>query len=208
MSAPAGWYADAAGTPRWWDGYGWADSSTYSRTPLVMPQVAPGTSTNTVWVWLGVLLPLLSVIPTFGYLDQMRRGMLDVVALIPRDGSTPDPQALVEAQLGMVFNGWYLVVMVVSWAMYGVSVWFAVLDARELSARGFLRPFHWAWSFVGASVYVIGRHVVIYRRGGRGAGPLWVTIATQVALVLATIIWSAVLTVQLMEAVLALMPTW
>lgn len=173
----------------------------------MMPRVVPGTSANTVWIWLSVLLPILSVIPMFGYLDAMWRSMRDMLAFMTTDGSITDPQAFFEAQLGMVFNVWYLILMVIGWATYGVSVWFAALDARELEARGFLRPFHWAWSFLGVIVYVIGRHVVIYRRGGRGAGPLVVMIVTQVVLMLASIVWSTVMSVQMMEAIFSMVPT-
>jgi cytochrome bd-type quinol oxidase subunit 2 len=64
--------------------------------------------------------------------------------------------------------------------IYGLFVVAAALDYRALSARGVPRPFHWAWTFLSALVYIIGRTVVARRRTGTGLAPLWVTIATLV----------------------------
>lgn len=47
------------------------------------------------------------------------------------------------------------------------------LDRRELRARGVERPFHWAWSILSVLVYLIGRSVVVRRRVGGSAAPLW-----------------------------------
>jgi hypothetical protein len=35
------------------------------------------------------------------------------------------------------------------------------LDWRRLRNAGVVRPFHWAWIFLGPTVYVIGRTVVL-----------------------------------------------
>lgn len=202
MSAPAGWYPDAAGAPRWWDGYGWADEYRVPPDPQP-PQVAPGTSSHTVWVWLiVVLLPLLNVFPAFLYLDQMLRGVLDLVALLPASGSAPDPQRLLAAELSLIFNPWLLVMTVIGWGSTALYVWFAFLDARELERRGFAAPFPWLWSLLSPLVYVIGRHAVIRRRGGKGAAPLIVTIAIQVAVFVATMVWTVVLMFQVTAAIL------
>ncbi len=155
-----------------------------------------------MWVWLIVLLPLLSLFPVFLYLDQMLRGMVDLVALFPTSGSAPDPQRLVAAELALFFNPWFLVLMVIGWGTSALYVWFAFLDARELERRGFAAPFPWLWSLLSPLVYVIGRHAVIRRRGGKGAAPLIVTIAIQIAVFVATMVWTVVLMFQVTAAIL------
>lgn len=177
MSALPGWYQDAAGMPRWWDGQRWVDTQ-----PI--PQVAPGTNTSTLWIWLIALLPIVTAIPLIGYFMQLQQSLVDLIALMPSDGSRPDPRRILAAEMGLLFTPWYLVLVMSGWALYGASVWFAARDVRELSARGVASPFPWAWSFLSPLVYVIGRHVVIRRRGGSGSGPL---IASIVILVIAVV---------------------
>lgn len=178
MSAPSGWYADAAGERRWWDGQRWIDAQ--ANTP-----VAPVASTNTLWVWLIVLLPLITMLPLVGYMMELTQGMAGLISVIPLDGSRPDPVQILAAEVGLIFTPWYLILTAIGWAVYGVCVWFSAKDAGELSARGIASPFPWAWSFLSPVVYVIGRHVVIRRRGGRGSGPLIATITIQVVSVIA-----------------------
>lgn len=60
---------------------------------------------------------------------------------------------------------------ILGWVAWGLSIWCAALGCRDLSARGVSRPFHWAWAILSPLVFVIGRHVVISRRGGMGAAP-------------------------------------
>ena len=71
----------------------------------------------------------------------------------------------------------YLLQQGLSLLLYGLSVLFAFLDRRVLLQRGFDRPFHWAWTFLGGIVYIIGRSVIVRRRSGRGLLPIWVYIA-------------------------------
>lgn len=207
MSAPAGWYPDANGNPRWWDGYRWVDAAPVAAPAGIPPRVAPGTSANTVWIWVIVLLPLVAAFVTSGYLLQMQNGMLDFVRIMPTDGSQPDPQAFIQWEMTTIFNGWYFALLGVGWLIYGISAWFAYLDFRELSRRGFVRPFHWAWIFLSSWVYVIGRTVVVGRRGGRGAAPLWVFIALQVAGFILAMIWMSMFMQQFMHAVMATVQT-
>ncbi len=203
MSAPAGWYPDSTGTQRWWDGTQWTAATRAPATfaaPGQPPRVADGTPANTVWVWLIVLLPVVSIIPMFGYLAYLQQAMLDLLHVIPLDGSEPDPQDMIALQMGMIFNPWYLALMLISFATYGVTVWFAYLDVRELERRGFARPFHWAWTFLSSFVYVIGRTVVVRRRGGQSTAPLVVLIATQVVLLIAVFAWLGIAMTQFMDA--------
>lgn len=165
MTAPAGWYTDAQGSTRWWDGSRWGEEAPVVATSPEYLPVPQGTTANTTWVWLIVLLPVLSTIAAIGYLVQMQQGMFEVLAVVPLDGSSSlDVDKFIAAEFNAFLRPWYLVLTLSGWAVYGLSVWFAALDARELAARGFVRPFPWAWTFLSSLVYVIGRHVVIRRR--------------------------------------------
>lgn len=195
----AGWYPDPAGSggQRWWDGAGWTAQVTPAapaapampaasavqaapayRPELLgaAPQVAPGTPTGTVWVWLVVLLPLVGLLPLFfwdarGYLEQ---SMLDPTA-----------------QFTMMLDPWYLVLSLLGWVIYGLGVWFSYLDYAALRRLGFQQRFHWAWTFLWSLVYVIGRTVVVRRQaGGRGAAPMWAAIAVTVVATAVGIGWT------------------
>ncbi len=40
-----------------------------------------------------------------------------------------------------------------------------------------VRPFHWAWAFLGAGVYVVGRSVIVHKVARqRGLAPIWALI--------------------------------
>ncbi|WP_181373478.1 hypothetical protein, partial [Microbacterium sp. HMWF026] len=160
-------------------------------TGAYAPHAAPRTdiSTNTVWIWLLVFLPLLGVIGLFLF-DWSTYLQESVYAEIYGLGPTPDA-ILVNA-----------VTSVLSIAFYAVTVLFAFLDWRQLRARGVERPFHWAWSFLvivmsSALVYIIGRAVVARRRTRAGLGPMWVAIAVNVVALVALIGFLTVLIVQL-----------
>ena len=67
-SIPANWYADPAGGTkmRWWDGTKWTEDyqEPYSAAASAAALTAPaGTVTNTPWIWLVALLPLVQLIP-------------------------------------------------------------------------------------------------------------------------------------------------
>ena len=132
--------------------------------------------------------------------------MIDMIRTMPMDGSGLVPSDLIAWQLQLVVGPWAIATMLVGWTTYGLGVWFAALDARELARRGFDQPFHWAWAFLSNVVYVIGRHVVVRRRGGRGAGPLVAAIATQTVVLLGSVMWSVLLTLQIMQAAVSRVP--
>ncbi|SFR66235.1 Protein of unknown function [Agromyces sp. CF514] len=199
-ASPAGWYPDPSGAPtlRWWDGLRWTEHTTAgaagaSGAPVLRPygehlvhtQVPAGTPTSTPWIWLMIALPLLGVIPLFGF--DMTGYMVD---------SITDPMA----QFRMYLDPWYLSALVLGWTAYGLGVWFAALDRAELRRRGFGRQFHWAWTFLSSLVYVIGRSVVVKRQAGRGTAPMHVAIWTTVATFIGTMIWVIVMTAQLVQA--------
>lgn len=208
MTAPAGWYVDAQGSTRWWDGSRWGEDAPVAATSPEFPSVPEGTDANTTWVWLIVLLPVLSAIATIGYLVQMQQGVFEVLAVVPVDGSSSlDVERFIAAEFNAFLTPWYLVLTLSGWVVYGLSVWFAALDVRELAAKGFARPFPWAWTFLSSLVYVIGRHVVIRRRGGRTLAPLVVTIAIQVVMLLAASVWASVFAAQLFETMFEMATT-
>ncbi|MDO7882351.1 DUF2510 domain-containing protein [Antiquaquibacter soli] len=162
---PAGWYPDPAGTPRarWWDGTAWTD--TYQQPlPPAAPRpvlVAPaGTNPTTPWIWVIVVTAAAVAVVTF---------------LSATGTPTTERNYLTVGDLMTVGA------VLVGSAVHTLSAW---LDYRSLTARGVPRPFHWAWmlfSLATPLVYVIGRFVVLGRRGiGTGMLPLWITSAIAV----------------------------
>jgi hypothetical protein len=194
VSAPAGWYPDPNGAVRWWDGYRWTETvQGMPQREVESPRVAEGTSSSTVWIWMIVVLPLVPLITSTGLLLSMRGPMMSALASLAQAGS--DPYAAIALQSAIFGNPWYFINIVVAWAAIGVSIWFAYLDRRELLRRGFLRPFHWAWSFFaflaggfGELVYIIGRSVRVHGQSGRGLAPLWASIAV-LGVQLAASVW-------------------
>lgn len=196
MTASAGWYPDSTGAPRWWDGQRWGDE--HPVPVATTRRVAPGTPADTLWVWLIVVLPVLSFFALFAYLFEVQRIFLDMFSMA-REGTWVEPADLIADQMQLFFGPWALISTALGWVTYGLCVWCAALDAKELSRRGFERPFHWAWAFLWPVVYVIGRHVVVRRQGGRGSWPLVVTIITQAAVIVAAAIWNARMLVLLLQ---------
>jgi hypothetical protein len=73
-----------------------------------------------------------------------------------------------------------VVVQVASLVLWLGVVLLAWLDHRTLRARGLERPFSWAWALLGALVYLVGRSVVVHRRVGGSAAPLWLYLGLTV----------------------------
>lgn len=160
---PPGWYPDPAqpATLRYWDGGAWTPHRQTAVPPVGRAAAAPpGTSWNTVWIWLVVLmiaLPLLSLVtPSVSGWDDLFGA---------RAAGAPFVTDLGE-----------LAAQVLGYVVYGLAVFFAYRDHRALRERGVPDPFHWAWAFL-TPVYPIGRSVVVVRRIGRGWAPLWATVA-------------------------------
>ena len=171
-----GWYADPyrEAPLRWWDGRQWTPqvgghapgaAGMGARRPL--PESTP---VYTPWIWLVVLLPLVSILlllvtnPFSGYAHLMQS--LETSA-------RPSPQAMLE-----VYSPAFLIDTLVGWQIFAAMIVFSWLDYRELGRRGLERPFHWAWSFLSSAIYVIGRGVIVRRVApGRGLVPIWVMIA-------------------------------
>jgi hypothetical protein len=180
QNQPAGWFPDPSGGPgtRWWDGQNWtqhvSDPSQHVYAPINEPRrVDPSTPVYTPYIWLIVLLPLLSILALlFWDMDAYMRASI---------ASPDDPFAQYR-------DPGYLLAQGLGFLLYALSVLFAFLDRRVLVQRGFDRPFHWAWTFLGGIVYIIGRSVIVRRRSGRGLLPIWVYIGVFVLSMIVVII--------------------
>lgn len=211
MSTPqqpqAGWYPDpqTPGTLRFWDGATWtAHTSAPNPQPpapaaptvaaVAEPRKSPGVDTNTVWIWLIVLLPLASSLLALLVPWRSMFAMQGWMAF----NSYAQPDNMSDMRMFMqpfdiFFSPWWWAITLFGWAIYGFSVWFAYLDQRELRNRGIDRPFPWPWMFLSI-VYPIGRIVVAIRRTGAGWGPLWGLIATQVVGIIVGVVISTQIT--------------
>jgi hypothetical protein len=150
-----------------------------------------GTKTGTVWIWLIVLLPLLSISTLF---------LIDVTGYI--SDVMLDPTS-VAALMSLYVSPGFLATIGISFVLYALIVVLAVMDVRTLKQRGVPRPFHWAFAFLGGVVYAIGRSVVVKMRTGQGLAPLWGTIAVFVISMIVSLAW----TVWLTQAVYVMIPS-
>lgn len=211
---PAGWYADSTtpGLMRWWDGAAWTEhtaaasapaatvstaGSAASDAPYGVPQrplLPPDRPVYSPFIWVIVLLPLVTYALFFAWRPDfagMTRSAYD---------GTDSPTALYGAFLT---PGYFLILAAggVSWAL---TVFLAFRDRVWLERQGVVRPFHWAWAFLGSYgsyIYVIGRSVIVRRVAApRGLTPIWVLIAVFVVGIIITLAWTALLTSQMMAA--------
>ncbi|RIJ54967.1 DUF2510 domain-containing protein [Clavibacter phaseoli] len=154
-------------------------------TPATPPPQVPASTPPFTWaIWVLAALPVISLISILG---------LDL-----RQTMTP-----MQYGRGAMLPGLgYVVVQLVSFLVYGASVAVAYFDWRDLGRRGIVRPFHWAWTFLGSGVYVIGRSVIVRRRitgnPGRVLAPLWLWIGV-------TVIFLFVFTVKWVDAFMGMM---
>ncbi len=186
LPAP-GWYPDPQGVTRWWDGYQWTE--TVYATQQVAPRAPEGVRTGTVWVWLSVFAPLLTVAPTFYYLQYTQTTMLQQLQHVADSAAAGDYQSPIVAPQAMYLTPWYFLLVGAGFVLYLIGALLAYLDVRVLTTRGIARPFHWAWMFLSQWVYIIGRAVVLRRRGSSGWAPLWVFVVLQGAAFIAVMIW-------------------
>ena len=191
---PAGWYADATipGMMRWWDGAAWtahtapaggaggAASAARQVLPLDRPVYSP-------FIWVIVLLPLVTYAllftwqPDFAALNRSARA-----------GSSG-----VTVMYGSILTPGYFLIIASSWLLYAAIVVLAARDRAWLERQGVVRPFHWAWAFLGGLVYVIGRTVIVRRVAApRGLTPIWVLIGVFVLGFIVSIAWTVLLTSQ------------
>ncbi len=200
LPAP-GWYPDPQGVTRWWDGGAWT-ATTYAQPVLAPAQVRPGTRSSTVWAWLIAVLPLLGVVPVILAMQSMQDSFTRIFEQAASDPT--DSRGMLTAQLAMYGNPWVPAASMGSWVLAGLFVLFGFFDWRVLRARGFDRPFHWAWGFLGSLVYLIGRAVVVRRRGASALAPMWVAIVVQVGIFVAAMVAYSLLLVAIMQQVASL----
>lgn len=193
-NTPAGWYPDPAGAgrSRWWDGTQWTEHyhDPYTGAPAQTLSAPAGTQPYTPWIWILAFLPLLSIVTLFslnftGYLQATMTGD-------------------VRGMMSSLFTPGYFLALLFAFLVWGGSVLCSYLDWKELVRREVPRPFHWAFAFLGVTVYVIGRSVVVRRRTGLGIAPMWVAIAVYVAVFVASLVWTSLMMVQMMQ----MLPTY
>lgn len=169
-STPPGWYPDPSGRhgTRWWDGTTWTEHVGPPTAQMPRPRLADGVRTDTAFIWVLALLPLLSLPVTFLYQPEIRYEVIG-----PGGLRTVDP--------GSVYTPGYFLLQGFGVLLYAAQVVLAFLDHRALRRRGVVRPFPWAWAFLSSIVYLIGRYVVVRKVApGRPMWPLWVGLAVLV----------------------------
>lgn len=197
---PAGWYPDPsnAAQQRWWDGVQWSEQVSAPYLAAEQQKAPEGTNVQTPWIWLVVLLPLLSLVSLFTMdFSGMMRDML---------ANPTDPNAQLEAQFAMYSNPAFLITGALSWLIIAATIVFAYLDWRELKRRGVPAPFHWAFSFLAIAgfgvVYPIGRSVVVKRRTGKSDRVLLAAILTIVLSIVVVIIFTVLIVNQTMTLIM------
>ncbi|MBB5632371.1 hypothetical protein BKA04_000594 [Cryobacterium mesophilum] len=193
-NTPAGWYPDPenATQSRWWDGTRWTDNRAALQPTVAAPYAADvanlkapeGTPWNTIWIWLVVFVPYISL---FGFFTIDWSKFLDM----------SDPM---RGELAVLTSAGYLFTVLGGIVSYGLGVWFSYIDWRTLRDRGVPRPFHWAWGFL-SYVYPIGRSVVVRRRTGSGISPMWVTIILYVVANIAMIVYVGVMVASIVSSI-------
>jgi hypothetical protein len=135
--------------------------------PTPPPKVPASTSPFTWAIWVLAALPVLSIVFAA---TQDYSSALDLRSAGPR------PEAAIASALSSL----------VQLLVYAGTVVLAFLDWRELTRRGIVRPFHWAWAFipVAGGVYLIGRSIVVRRRiegaPANALAPIWLWIGLNV----------------------------
>jgi hypothetical protein len=191
---PPGWYDDGTGTgqTRWWSGAEWTEhvAAPYSTAPA-RPALPADRPVYSVWIWLIVLLPLLTYgsfflwQPNFSYLSGGTFSSSDYLSSVLTPG--------------------YFAIIGSGWIVYGLSAVFAWRDVVWLRAQGVVRPFAWPWVFLSSLAYVIGRAVIVRRVAApRGLAPIWVLIAVFVTGLIVSSLWSF----SLMAGMLAQLPSY
>lgn len=158
--------------------------------PVTIPKAPPGTQTNTLWIWLVVLLPVVQLIPL---LFIPWASILDVSSLTGDPTSGYPTTGYPTSSLAFMTSPAYLAATLGGWVIYALCALCAYLDWKQLRDAGVPQPFHFAWVFLSSLVYVIGRSVVVKRRTGAGTAPMWVAIGVLVLSFIVSIYISVVI---------------
>lgn len=190
---------------RWWDGVRWTEhtqahtpAAPVAAQPAVQPQygqqahygqqpgytspapfaaqaaqpAAPIPAEAPVYgpfIWIITLLPAISLLllplSLSGVQSAMNSAFVDAYSGSGGYGSTSLQLQLTEAAMNIA-----------SLLIYAAGVVLAFFDRRWLIRRGIVPAFHWAFAFIPAPVYPIGRSLQVRRRSGRGIAPMWVAI--------------------------------
>ncbi|MDP9027880.1 MAG: DUF2510 domain-containing protein [Actinomycetota bacterium] len=205
---PAGWYADSMtpGLMRWWDGAAWTEhtAAAASVAPYaaaaasVAPYAAGGERPKlpadrpiySPFIWVIVLLPLL----TYGLFFSWQPDFSAMTGAASSGSYNPT------AIYGAMLTPGYFLILASGWLIWGLTALLAFRDRVWLERQGVVRPFHWAWAFLGGLVYVIGRTVIVRRVAApRGMAPIWVLIGVFVTGIAVTLAWTALLTTQIVS---------
>lgn len=188
MSAqtPPGWYPDPSGRrgTRWWSGTMWTDDLGPLPSQIPRPQLPDDVPTNTPWIWLIAVLPVLGLLSGFVYAPSIH-----MVTIGPDHLRTVDPSS--------VYTPGYVLAQVIGVLFAAANIVVAWRDERVLARRGVVRPFPWPWAFLAGAVYVIGRFVIVRRVAPRASlTPLWVFVV----LFAATLVLSGVRVAGLLQS--------
>jgi hypothetical protein len=89
-----------------------------------------------------------------------------------------------------IYGPGYATVALLGVALQATLIVLAYRDRQHLTRVGVLRPFHWAWVFLGSIVYVIGRSVVVRKVAApRGLAPMWAAIAVSAVAMVSSTFW-------------------
>lgn len=132
--------------------------------PAPRPEISGQTPVYNPLIWLVTLLPVVSLIVLLVWNPVFHLRYVGA-----RRVPTLDPTSM--------FSVPYFLLIASGWLIYGVSVLLSYLDWQKLQRDGVVRPFHWAWAFLGAGVYVVGRSVIVHKVAPqRGLAPIWALI--------------------------------
>lgn len=155
--------------------YGGPPQYAGSVQPAPRPEISRGTPVYNPFIWLVTLLPVITLI-----ILLLWNPVFHLRYVGARRVPTLDPSA---------FSVPYFLLVISGWLIYGVSVLLSYLDWQKLQRDGVVRPFHWAWAFLGAGVYVVGRSVIVHKVAPqRGLAPVWALIGlTALSLILVSV---------------------
>lgn len=222
-AAPAGWYADPAGSGRlrWWDGFAWTDqfSTPPPQSPYGWPAAAGPNAGDGPYAAGGYPAGAPGYAPGAYQRPLLRRDapvyypLIWVITLLPLLSTilvlmwNPEFRFIVVGRQQALdpwslFTPAYFLLLFSGFATYAVSVLLAYFDSQRLKNDGVVRPFHWAWSFLSSGVYIIGRSVIMAKVArGRGLAPVWVFIGVFILNIVVTNIKMSALMSTMIETI-------